>query len=82
MSPRDWFGLVVRLAAMIFAVYAGFDLVHLIGKVIGIDTESRVSLGMTVLATVCFAGFAAIGLLRAEWFVDLTYGPGARRDPE
>jgi hypothetical protein len=66
MTARDLYGLVVRIAGLVFLVLAFFDASHWAIKQLGLPMPSPYAAGTDAVAAGCFL---AIGLL-------LTFGAG------
>jgi hypothetical protein len=75
MRPRDWFGVAVRIAALMFLVFALFDGIYVVAKVAGLETQSKLPLSADIAGTIFFAIFAGLGLLGAVKLVALSYRP-------
>jgi hypothetical protein len=75
MKVRDLYGLAVRLAGLVFFLYAIFDLVHLIAPMAGIAMPSQYP--PSVLAAVCGV-WLLLGLVLtfgANAITRIVYGP-------
>ena len=75
MQPRDWLGLAIRIAALVFVVFACFDLFFVVAKALSLDTGSKRPLSADLAAAVFFAIIGVIGMLGADRIVALSYGP-------
>jgi hypothetical protein len=79
MQPRDWFGVAVRVAALVFLVFALFDLYYVFGRLLNLETTSKLPLSSVFAAVAFYAIVAAAGMLGADQLVNLSYG-AMRRD--
>lgn len=74
MSPRDLFGVAVRVGALILWFYAVTDVIHLLMKVSGNDPGSRFTMNQDVYAAIFYSVFGAVVLLGANLIVRAAYG--------
>lgn len=73
MQGRELFGVLVRAGGVVLLLFAAFDLVHLIAKLLDIDLHSQYSAGAYVMGMVGYLIPGLLLLLRAEWIVALAY---------
>ena len=67
MKARDLYGLLVRVAGLVFIAFAVFDLTHLIALMIGMQMASQYPASVLALAT---GIYLVVGLV-------LTFGAGS-----
>jgi hypothetical protein len=79
MQARDWFGVAVRIAALVFLALALFEAFYVVAKLVGLTTRSTLPLSTDLVAAVFYAIFAALGLFGADWLVNISYRT-AKRD--
>jgi len=73
--PRDAFGLWVRVAGFVFAVYALFDAFHAVAKTFNFEApSSAATLTYDLAGMIFFAVLAMVVIVRAERIVALAYG--------
>jgi hypothetical protein len=64
------------VAALVFLVFAVFDLTHAGMKLIGLPDPSRYPLSADLFASGVYLVIAILGFTTAGWFVRLCYGRG------
>jgi hypothetical protein len=74
MKARDWYGLAIRIAGLVFFVYAGFDVAHLIAPLTGADVPSQYPLSSVKFAAMSYFIFGLILTFGAGLVVRLVYG--------
>lgn len=73
MQGRELFGVLVRAGGVVLVLFAVFDLVHVIAKLLDIDLHSQYSTGAYVMGVVAYLIPGLMLLLRADWVVAIAY---------
>jgi len=74
MTAKEFFGLEIRTAGVVFIVYSFFNLFHIIVKLVGIPYPAIYSLQFEVVTGIGYFAMGAALILRARFLVWATYG--------
>ena len=76
MTARDLYGLAVRLAGLVFWVFAAFDLVYAIVKPLGIPLPSRYTESSDLVITAAWILLGIAATAAADILTRFAYGKG------
>ena len=74
MKARDLFGVSIRIAGLVFFVFAMFDSVHILIKALHLPDTSQIPVSVDIVAALTYLVLTALCLLAANPLVRLTYG--------
>ena len=75
MTARDWYGLAIRLAGLVFFMYAIFDLTHLVTLLVGVNYPSQYPAATLEITIAVWIALGLILTLGADFLTRVVYGP-------
>ena len=75
MKARDWYGLAVRIAGLVFLIYALFDITHLIAPLVGAQMTGNYPASGLKFAVVVWIVLGLVLTFGAGILTRLVYGP-------